>query len=95
MEYTLRIQIIQLLQDATLIHEMMPSIQRYILACFIIYLPQTVGLIRTTSSAIKFGSFSLFDFKGLIVDNITIVDSNRGHRFQIRDEGTLSSFVFQ
>ena len=54
-----------------------------------------MGLIRTTSSAIKFGSFSLFDFKGLIVDNITIVDSNRGHRFQIRDEGTLSSFVFQ
>ena len=41
--------------------------------------------IRTKSSAIKFGSASLFDFKGPIFDNITIVDSDRGHRFQIRD----------
>ena len=42
--------------------------------------------IRTICwSAIKFGSASLFDFKGPIFDNITIVDSDRGHRFQIRD----------
>lgn len=50
--------------------------------------------IRTKSSAIKLGSASLFDFKGLVFDNITIVDSHRGLGFQIRDGGTLPSFLF-
>ncbi|CAN1348959.1 Probable polygalacturonase [Linum perenne] len=43
--------------------------------------------IRTKSSAIKLGSASWFDFKGLVFDNITIVDSHRGLGFQIRDGG--------
>ncbi|CAN0899233.1 pehX [Linum grandiflorum] len=47
--------------------------------------------IRTKSSAIKLGSASWFDFKGLIFDNITIVDSHRGLGFQIRDGGLLTS----
>lgn len=43
--------------------------------------------IRTKSSAIKLGSASLYDFKGLFFDNITIVDSHRGLGMQIRDGG--------
>lgn len=43
--------------------------------------------IRTKSSAIKLGSASSFDFKGLIFDNITIVQSHRGLGLQIRDGG--------
>jgi polygalacturonase len=45
--------------------------------------------IRTKSSAIKLGSASLFDFKGLVFDNIAIVDSHRGLALQIRDGGKL------
>jgi len=44
--------------------------------------------IRTKSCAIKFGSASSFDFKRLVFDNITIVDSHRGLGMQIRDGGT-------
>ena len=44
--------------------------------------------IRTKSCAIKFGSASFFDFKRLVFDNITIVDSHRGLGMQIRDGGT-------
>ncbi|RZC71063.1 hypothetical protein C5167_034264 [Papaver somniferum] len=41
--------------------------------------------IRTKSSAIKLGSASWYDFKGLLFDNITIVDSHRGLALQLRD----------
>ncbi|OWM78947.1 probable polygalacturonase [Punica granatum] len=50
--------------------------------------------IRTKSSAIKLGSASLFDFKGLVFDNITIVDSHRGLGFQIRDGGNVDDVTF-
>ncbi|KAJ4829575.1 hypothetical protein Tsubulata_031627 [Turnera subulata] len=50
--------------------------------------------IRTKSAAIKLGSASLFDFKYLVFDNITIVDSHRGLGFQIRDGGNVSDIVF-
>lgn len=43
--------------------------------------------IRTKSCAIKLGSASWFDFKGLVFNNIKIVDSHRGLGFQIRDGG--------
>ncbi|KAG5526315.1 hypothetical protein RHGRI_032559 [Rhododendron griersonianum] len=42
---------------------------------------------RTESSAIKLGSASWFEFKGLVFDNITIVDSHRGLGLQILDGG--------
>lgn len=50
--------------------------------------------IRTKSSAIKLGSASSFDFKGLIFDNITIVQSHRGLGLQIRDGGNVSDITF-
>ncbi|KAI4300739.1 hypothetical protein L6164_034079 [Bauhinia variegata] len=50
--------------------------------------------IRTKSSAIKLGSASWFDFKHLLFDNITIVDSHRGLGFQIRDGGNVSDIVY-
>ncbi|XP_030967716.1 uncharacterized protein LOC115988322 [Quercus lobata] len=50
--------------------------------------------IRTKSSAIKLGSASSFDFKGLIFDNITIVESHRGLGLQIRDGGNVSDITF-
>lgn len=50
--------------------------------------------IRTKSSAIKLGSASLYDFKGLFFDNITIVDSHRGLGMQIRDGGNVSDVIF-
>ncbi|KAF8694834.1 hypothetical protein HU200_037931 [Digitaria exilis] len=50
--------------------------------------------IRTKSCAIKFGSASYFDFKRLVFDNITIVDSHRGLGMQIRDGGNVSDVVF-
>ncbi|KAG6690742.1 hypothetical protein I3842_10G028900 [Carya illinoinensis] len=50
--------------------------------------------IRTKSSAIKLGSASWFNFKGLVFDNITIVDSHRGLGFQIRDGGNASDITF-
>lgn len=50
--------------------------------------------IRTKSSAIKLGSASWSDFKGLVFDNITIVDSHRGLGFQIRDGGNVSDITF-
>ncbi|PIA48521.1 hypothetical protein AQUCO_01400836v1 [Aquilegia coerulea] len=50
--------------------------------------------IRTKSSAIKLGSASWFDFKGLVFDNITIVDSHRGLALQIRDGGNVSDITF-
>ncbi|KAL5545544.1 hypothetical protein UlMin_005231 [Ulmus minor] len=50
--------------------------------------------IRTKSSAIKFGSATWFDFKHLIFDNITIVDSHRGLGFQMRDGGNASDIIF-
>ena len=51
--------------------------------------------IRTKSSAIKLGSASWFEFKNLVFDNITIVDSHRGLALQIRDGGNfLHSFDF-
>ncbi|XP_030495811.2 uncharacterized protein LOC115711587 [Cannabis sativa] len=50
--------------------------------------------IRTKSSAIKLGSASWFDFKGLVFDNITIVDSHRGLGLQIRDGGNVSDVTF-
>ncbi|BAT08711.1 probable polygalacturonase [Oryza sativa Japonica Group] len=50
--------------------------------------------IRTKSCAIKFGSASFFDFKKLVFDNITIVDSHRGLGMQIRDGGNVSDVVF-
>ncbi|KAK6945335.1 Pectate lyase superfamily protein [Dillenia turbinata] len=50
--------------------------------------------IRTKSSAIKLGSASWFDFKGLVFDNITIADSHRGLGFQIRDGGNVDGITF-
>ncbi|KAL4606973.1 hypothetical protein ACB092_09G141800 [Castanea dentata] len=66
--------------------------------------------IRTKSLAIKLGNASSFDFKGLTLDNITIVQSHKGLGFQIRDgepiyvttcprdssakEGSISNVVF-
>ncbi|XP_062167626.1 uncharacterized protein LOC133873860 [Alnus glutinosa] len=50
--------------------------------------------IRTKSSAIKLGSASLFDFKGLVFDNIAIVESHRGLALQIRDGGNVSDITF-
>ncbi|TVU10006.1 hypothetical protein EJB05_43509 [Eragrostis curvula] len=50
--------------------------------------------IRTKSCAIKFGSWSSFNFKSLVFDNITIVDSHRGLGMQIRDGGNVSDVVF-
>lgn len=50
--------------------------------------------IRTKSSAIKLGSASSFDFKGLVFDNITIVESHRGLALQIRDGGNVSDITF-
>ncbi|XP_073013366.1 probable polygalacturonase [Typha latifolia] len=50
--------------------------------------------IRTKSSAIKLGSASVFDFRRLFFDNITIVDSHRGLGMQIRDGGNVSDVVF-
>nr|XP_017244516.1 PREDICTED: probable polygalacturonase isoform X2 [Daucus carota subsp. sativus] len=50
--------------------------------------------IRTKSSAIKLGSASWFDFKGLVFDNITIVESHRGLGLQIRDGGNVSDITF-
>ncbi|XP_057982453.1 probable polygalacturonase [Malania oleifera] len=50
--------------------------------------------IRTKSSAIKLGSASWFDFKGLVFDNITIVDSHRGLGMQIRDGGHVRDITF-
>lgn len=50
--------------------------------------------IRTKSSAIKLGSASWFELKGLVFDNITIVDSHRGLGLQIRDGGNVSDITF-
>ncbi|XP_047315959.1 probable polygalacturonase [Impatiens glandulifera] len=50
--------------------------------------------IRTKSSAIKLGSASWFEYKGLLFDNITIVESHRGLAFQIRDGGNVSDVTF-
>lgn len=50
--------------------------------------------IRTKSSAIKLGSASWYSFKGLVFDNITIVESHRGLGLQIRDGGTWFCFTF-
>ncbi|KAK3035159.1 hypothetical protein RJ639_032832 [Escallonia herrerae] len=50
--------------------------------------------IRTKSSAVKLGSASWFDFKGLVFDNITIVDSHRGLGLQICDGGNVSDITF-
>ncbi|CAA0387086.1 unnamed protein product [Arabidopsis thaliana] len=50
--------------------------------------------IRTKSSAIKLGSASWFDFKGLVFDNITIFESHRGLGMQIRDGGNVSDVTF-
>ncbi|KAK0595936.1 hypothetical protein LWI29_011221 [Acer saccharum] len=50
--------------------------------------------IRTKSSAIKLGSASWFDFKGLVFDNITIVESHRGLGLQIRDGGNVTGITF-
>ncbi|KAM7270246.1 hypothetical protein ACFE04_029460 [Oxalis oulophora] len=50
--------------------------------------------IRTKSSAIKFGSASYYDFRGLVFDNITIVDSHRGLGFQVRHGGHISDVTF-
>ncbi|KAE8680587.1 Basic helix-loop-helix DNA-binding superfamily protein, putative isoform 1 [Hibiscus syriacus] len=57
-------------------------------------LTATDSWIRTKSSAIKLGSASWFDFKNLVFDNITIVDSHRGLGFQIRDGGNVSDVTF-
>lgn len=51
--------------------------------------------IRTKSCAIKLGSASFFNFKRLLFDNITIVDSHRGLGMQIRDGGRNLSFVLR
>ncbi|GAB2233237.1 hypothetical protein Droror1_Dr00002456 [Drosera rotundifolia] len=50
--------------------------------------------IRTKSSAIKLGSASWFEFKGLLFDNITIFESHRGLGLQIRDGGNVSDVTF-
>ncbi|KAK4412998.1 Transcription factor [Sesamum alatum] len=50
--------------------------------------------IKTKSSAIKFGSASWYAFKGLVFDNITIVESHRGLGLQIRDGGNVSDITF-
>ncbi|XP_058071611.1 polygalacturonase ADPG2 [Magnolia sinica] len=50
--------------------------------------------IRTKSSAIKLGSASWYEFKGLLFNNITIVESHRGLGLQIRDGGKVSDVTF-
>lgn len=50
--------------------------------------------IRTKSSAIKLGSASWFEFKGLVFDNITIFESHRGLGMQIRDGGNVNDITF-
>ncbi|GER25902.1 pectin lyase-like superfamily protein [Striga asiatica] len=50
--------------------------------------------IKTKSSAIKLGSASYYAFKGLVFDNITIIESHRGLGFQIRDGGNVSDVTF-
>ncbi|PIN04019.1 hypothetical protein CDL12_23444 [Handroanthus impetiginosus] len=50
--------------------------------------------IKTKSSAIKLGSASWYAFKGLVFENITIVESHRGLGLQIRDGGTVSDITF-
>ncbi|EPS74448.1 hypothetical protein M569_00307, partial [Genlisea aurea] len=50
--------------------------------------------VRSKSSAIKLGSASYHDFRGLLFDNITIVDSHRGLGFQIRDGGNVDDVTF-
>ncbi|KAL8142915.1 hypothetical protein V2J09_015947 [Rumex salicifolius] len=50
--------------------------------------------IRTKSSAIKLGSASLYDFDGLIFNNITIFESHRGLALQIRDGGNVNDITF-
>lgn len=50
--------------------------------------------LRSRSSAIKLGSGSFYDFKGLVFDNITIDDSHRGLGMQIRDGGDVSDVTF-
>ncbi|KAL4339756.1 hypothetical protein GQ457_08G016280 [Hibiscus cannabinus] len=57
-------------------------------------LTATNSWIRTKSSAIKLGSASWFEFKNLVFDNITIVDSHRGLGFQIRDGGDVNDVTF-
>lgn len=57
-------------------------------------LTATNSWIRTKSSAVKFGSASWFDFKGLVFDNITVHQSHRGLAFQIRDGGNVSDVTF-
>ncbi|KAD3338580.1 hypothetical protein E3N88_34101 [Mikania micrantha] len=57
-------------------------------------LTATNSWIRTKSSAIKLGSASWFEFKGLLFNNITIVDSHRGLGLQIRDGGNVSDITF-
>ncbi|KAJ9695725.1 hypothetical protein PVL29_010950 [Vitis rotundifolia] len=50
--------------------------------------------LQSRSSAIKLGSGSFYDFKGLVFDNITIYDSHRGLGMQIRDGGDVSDVTF-
>ncbi|PWA64108.1 pectin lyase-like superfamily protein [Artemisia annua] len=57
-------------------------------------LTATDSWIRTKSSGIKLGSASWFEFKGLLFNNITIVDSHRGLGLQIRDGGNVSNITF-
>ncbi|KVI03522.1 Glycoside hydrolase, family 28 [Cynara cardunculus var. scolymus] len=57
-------------------------------------LTATDSWIRTKSSAIKFGSASWFEFKDLLFNNITIVDSHRGLGLQIRDGGNVRDVTF-
>lgn len=57
-------------------------------------LTATDSWIRTKSSAIKLGSASYFEFKGLLFNNITIVESHRGLGLQIRDGGNVSDITY-
>ncbi|KAI3965557.1 hypothetical protein MKX01_010514 [Papaver californicum] len=50
--------------------------------------------LRTKLSAIKFGSDSRFDFKGIVFHNINIDDCHRGITMQLHEGGMASDITF-
>ncbi|KAG9450267.1 hypothetical protein H6P81_010232 [Aristolochia fimbriata] len=60
----------------------------------VVNLTATNSIIRSKSSAIKFGSGTVYNFENFRFDNITIFDSHRGIGFQLRDGGNISNVVF-
>ncbi|KAI3975373.1 hypothetical protein MKX01_004460 [Papaver californicum] len=50
--------------------------------------------LTTKLSAIKFGSDSRFDFKGIVFNNINIYDTHRGITMQLHEGGMASDITF-